>query len=100
MKDIIINSAMLFTALVGLFSWIAMICAALPGIKLYDSFSIRVVRLFFYSYPFFIALPIYFIYSDAYSNIMSLLWGGVTLIPLAFVWLIFNIKKVFEQGGC
>lgn len=85
------------TAVMGVFGWIAMVFASLPGSSLSMSWHARCVRGLFYIYPAFVLLALYGLNRHAPISGWGFLWSLLPLLPVALVWLIFKIYEWMNQ---
>ncbi len=89
--------AQLVTLVLGVFGWIAMMFASLPGSSLSMSWHARCVRGLFYTYPVFVLLALYGLNRHASISNWGFLWALLPLLPIALVVLIFKLYEWMNQ---
>jgi len=93
MNKLIITLCLSFTVISGIFTWIALMFASLPGAETSYSLKMRIVRGLFYFHPFWVVLSYYYIHNYAHENSYALLWCAAPFLTVAITWFIFSLNN-------
>lgn len=89
--------AQLMTLVFGLFGWIAVMFASLPGSSLSMSWHARCIRGVFYTYPAVVLLALYLLRTYGPDSVWAFAAVLIPLLPVVLVWLIFKLYEWIER---